>query len=177
MSVPVGNQVDRSTEEVARSLVRESERAGQGVVQFARRLDGKHLSLYAIKFFASRKDYMEEVNVYRSSPLRTFMPRVLHFESNEDRRIRDPFGGLIPPFIVMEKGESLQERARTCHVDVFTAAQVRRHLTTFFQMSRLSEYEKVSFCCTDLIACISSLLEVGICPKWGCPAPPQCSID
>jgi hypothetical protein len=37
------------------------------------------------------------------------MPSVLHFESNEESRIRDPFAGLIPPFIVMEKGEGLQE--------------------------------------------------------------------
>jgi hypothetical protein len=97
--------------------------AGQGVVQFARRLDGSHTSLFAIKFFASRRDYVEEVEVYRSSPLRSFMPRVLHLESNENHSIRDPFGGLMPPFVVMEKGESLQERG--C-VDVFTAAQVPR---------------------------------------------------
>jgi hypothetical protein len=94
------------------------------VVQFARRMDGNHLSLFAIKFFATRKDYLGEVEVYRFSPLRSFMPSVLHFESNEDCRMRDPFGGLIPPFIVMEKGESLQERSRNCRIDVFTAAQV-----------------------------------------------------
>jgi hypothetical protein len=97
--------------------------AGQGVVQFARRLDGSHTSLFAIKFFASRRDYVEEVKVYRSSPLRSFMPRVLHLESNENQSIQDPFGGLMHPFIVMEKGESLQERG--C-IDVFTAAQVPR---------------------------------------------------
>jgi hypothetical protein len=105
--------------------------AGQGVVQFARRLDGNHITLFAIKFFASRKEFLEEVEVYRSSPLRSFMPSVLHFEGNEDCRIRDPFGGLIAPFIVMEKGESLQERARNCRVDVFTAAQVSRKFSVF----------------------------------------------
>jgi hypothetical protein len=98
--------------------------AGQGVVQFARRADGNHISLYAIKFFASRRDFVEEMEVYRNSPLRLFMPSVIRFESNKDCSIRDPFGGLIPPFIVMEKGESLQERARNSRVDVFTAAQV-----------------------------------------------------
>jgi hypothetical protein len=95
------------------------------VVQFARKPNGNPLSLYAIKFFAAWRDFQEEVEVYRNSPLRSFMPSVLHTESNEDCKIRDPFGGLIPPFIVMEKGESLQERARNSRVDVFTAAQVR----------------------------------------------------
>jgi hypothetical protein len=59
------------------------------------------------------------------------MPSVLHVESNEDCRIRDPFGGLMAPFIVMEKGESLQERARNCRVDVFTAAQVTCDVPAF----------------------------------------------
>jgi hypothetical protein len=99
--------------------------AGQGVVQFASRPDGNPSSLYALKFFAAWRDFQEEVDVYRNSPLRSFMPSVLHTESNENCSIRDPFGGLIPPFIVMEKGESLQERARNRRVDVFTAAQVR----------------------------------------------------
>jgi hypothetical protein len=87
-------------------------------------LDGNHISLFAIKFFAARKDFDEEVEVYRSSPLRHFMPSVLHSESNDNRSILDPFGGLLPPFIVMEKGESLQDRARNGRIDVFTAAQV-----------------------------------------------------
>jgi hypothetical protein len=98
--------------------------AGQGVVQFARRVDGNHC-LFAIKFFADRRDYLEEVEVYHSSPLAHFMPRVWRTESNDDGSIRDPFGGPMAPFIVMEKGQSLQDRARQCRVDVFTAAQVR----------------------------------------------------
>jgi hypothetical protein len=61
----------------------------------------------------------------------------MHFESNEELRIRDPFGGLIPPFIVMEKGESLRERARNFRVDVFTAAQVHRPSSSLLHVSRL----------------------------------------
>jgi hypothetical protein len=94
------------------------------VVQFARRLDGNHVSLFALKFFAVRRDFMQEVNMYRNSPLRHFMPRMLRYESNNNCKIRDPFGGLLPPFIVMEKGESLQERAPHSRIDLFTAAQV-----------------------------------------------------
>ena len=98
--------------------------AGQGVVQFARRVDGSGTLLYAIKFFAHRADYAEEAEVYRGSPLRHFMPSVIRMDSNEGGALRDPFGGVLAPFIVMEKGESLQCRARKGRVDLFTAAQV-----------------------------------------------------
>jgi hypothetical protein len=102
--------------------------AGQAVVQFARKADSNDLSFYALKFFAAQKDYMQEVDIYRNSPLRSFMPSVVLFEGNVDNSIRDPFGGVMPPFIVMEKGESLQERARNRQIDVFTAAQVCTHV-------------------------------------------------
>lgn len=95
------------------------------MVQFARRVDGTGIHLFAIKFFAARKDFQEEEEVYRSSPLRHFMPSVVRAVANADRGLLDPFGGVLPPFIVMEKGESLQERARNRPVDLFTAAQVR----------------------------------------------------
>jgi hypothetical protein len=36
------------------------------VVQFARRLDGNHISLFAIKFFASLTDFREDVEAYIS---------------------------------------------------------------------------------------------------------------
>jgi hypothetical protein len=94
------------------------------VVQFAKKADDNAITLFALKFFAFRKEYLQEVDVYRNSPLRNFMPSVILYESNEDNSIRDPFGGVMPPFIVMEKGESLQERATKGRVDVFTAAQV-----------------------------------------------------
>jgi hypothetical protein len=98
--------------------------AGQSVVQFARKAGENAMTLFALKFFAAREDYLQEVDVYRNSPLRSFMPSVLLYESNNDTSIRDPFGGVMPPFIVMEKGESLQERVTKSRVDVFTVAQV-----------------------------------------------------
>lgn len=97
---------------------------GQAVVQFVRRVDGSGICLFAVKFFAARKDFAEEAEVYRTSPLRHFMPSVVRVVANDDRANVDPFGGVLPPFIVMEKGESLQERARNSPVDIFTAAQV-----------------------------------------------------
>jgi hypothetical protein len=117
-----------------------SRRAGQSVVQFARRLDGNHVLLFAIKFFASKREFEKEVDVYRSSPLRAFMPSVLHFESNDDDCIQDPFGGPMHPFIVMEKGESLQERARNCRVDVFTASQVHCDVSALRDLCTTSRF-------------------------------------
>lgn len=101
--------------------------AGQSVVQFARRTDGTGMAPYAIKFFAKRSDYDEEAAMYRNSPLplRRFMPSVVKYADNSDGASTDPFGTPLQPFIVMEKGECLQDRARNWPVDVFTAAQVR----------------------------------------------------
>lgn len=110
--------------------------AGQGVVQFARRVDGSGTLLYAIKFFAHRSNCAEEAEVYRSSPLRHFMPSVLCMECNERGAIQDPLGGVLAPLIVMEKGESLQERARNGRVDLFTAAQVRNNPLYFSDLLR-----------------------------------------
>lgn len=51
--------------------------AGQAVVQFARHCDTSCFEAYALKFFAKMADYEEEAEVYRSSPLRHFMPNVI----------------------------------------------------------------------------------------------------
>ena len=100
--------------------------AGQSVVQFARRTDGSGTAFVAIKFFAKRAAYEEEAAVYRTSPpkLQRFMPAVVKYADNSDGALRDPFGNPLPPFIVMEKGDSLSDRCRNMPVDLFTAAQV-----------------------------------------------------
>lgn len=96
------------------------------MVQFARRTDGTGMAPYAIKFFARCADYKEEAAMYCRAPLplRRFMPNVVKFVDNEGGSLKDPFGTPLHPFIVMEKGECLQDRARNWPVDVFTAAQV-----------------------------------------------------
>lgn len=50
-----------------------------------RNVQGSGSTLFALKFFASRKDFDEEVNVYKNSPLRHFMPNVVRVVGNEDR--------------------------------------------------------------------------------------------
>ncbi|NJR42311.1 MAG: hypothetical protein HC767_06280 [Akkermansiaceae bacterium] len=95
-------------------------------MQFARGTQGTGLGAYALKFFAHRTTYEEEAHMYQTFPqeLRRFMPTVVKFAANRDHAITDPFGSPLPPFIVMEKGESLRDRAKNSRVDVFTAAQV-----------------------------------------------------
>lgn len=49
------------------------------MVQFAR-TDGSGIEVYALKFFAVLADFQEEAEVYRTSPLRRFMPNVVKCE-------------------------------------------------------------------------------------------------
>lgn len=98
--------------------------AGQGVVQYARRVQNNAAHLYAIKFYARVRTFQEESEIYKSSPLRRFMPTVSRVERNEDGAIKDPFGKPLAPFVVMEKGESLQEKLGKRNIDVYMAAQV-----------------------------------------------------
>jgi hypothetical protein len=52
------------------------------------------------------------------------MPVLVECQRNESCAVQDPFGHPMPPYIVLEKGESLKERTRGIPIDVFTAAQV-----------------------------------------------------
>jgi hypothetical protein len=83
---------------------------------------GAHL--VAIKFFARANNFQEESEVYRSSPLRHFMPMVSLIERNSNGAVKDPFGRPLAPFIVMEKGQSLQEKLMNGRLDPYGAAQV-----------------------------------------------------
>ena len=95
-------------------------------MQFASAHEGAGVAQCALKFFAHRGAFEEELRIYRAAPepLRRFMPRVVRHVSNDDGVATDPFGGRLQPFIVMERGESLRDRARSQPVDVFTSAQV-----------------------------------------------------
>lgn len=120
--------------------------AGQSVVQFARGTDGT--ALYAIKFFVKQEQYHEEAAMYRDSPLQLqrFMPAVVKYADNLDGAIKDPFGNVLPPFIMMEKGESLTDRASNVPVDLFTATQVRATLFCC-PLSNEQSYMSSGDCC------------------------------
>lgn len=101
---------------------------GLTVVQFAQKMnkDGTAM-LCALKFFAHLSEYEEEVEAYAkcSKKLRSFMPQVLECVDNKDGAIKSPVGTTVLPFMVMEKGESLRDRAGHMEVELLTAAQVR----------------------------------------------------
>ena len=66
---------------------------------------------------------------------------------NMDSSVKDPFGGLMPPCIVMEKGESLQDRALNSRIDVFTAAQARSRVLSLLLLSDVGYVKKPNSCC------------------------------
>ena len=98
-------------------------RAGQAVVAFAR--STRDQGQYALKFFALRRDFDAEVDVYRNSPLGKLLPRVDGMQDNMDGALRDPAGHRLPPCIIMERGESLDEWSCRRKPDMWAAMPVR----------------------------------------------------
>ena len=97
------------------------------MVQFAKGKVNSEEREYALKFFTSRKGFQEERALFREFPLalRHFMPHVVEIVENGDESLKDPFGNALPPFIVMDKGESLRDRASNPEMELFTIAQAR----------------------------------------------------
>ena len=98
--------------------------AGQGVVQFGY-CKGVHEQVpIATKFFLKLSDYREEAHFYTqySDALGGFMPKIFLMHDNADGAVTDPFGNVLPPFIVMEKGEPLPTLAS--QVDIMACTQV-----------------------------------------------------
>lgn len=105
------------------SLTPRSATTGQAVVQFARGVrDGGQ---YALKFFLNPRDFRSEKAVYSDSPLGELLPLHYGLYDNEDGVLMDSFGNNLPPCIVMEKGESLDEWTRRRKPDVWAAMPVR----------------------------------------------------
>jgi hypothetical protein len=100
--------------------------AGQAVVQFARN-EVSELE-YAIKFFLSVAAFNDESEQYtnKDNPLISFLPRLHALVDNRDGQFKDAFGHMMPPCIVMERGESLDMwvRRNKRKMDMFTCMQV-----------------------------------------------------
>ena len=99
------------------------ERAGQAVVQFAR--STRDQGQYALKFFVMPEDFKSEVGVYRNSPLGKLLPRLEGCIENHDGALVDPSGHRLPPCIIMERGESLDEWSTRRKPDMWAAMPVR----------------------------------------------------
>lgn len=97
--------------------------AGQAVVQFVRDVnDGRQ---YALKFFLSQPAFEAERRIYSDSPLGKLLPQLDAVRDNRDCALRDAEGCPLPPFVVMERGESLDEWARRRKPDMWEAMPVR----------------------------------------------------
>ena len=99
-------------------------RAGQAVVQFAR--GTRDQGQYALKFFVLPEDYRAEVAMYRNAPLGRLLPRLESCIENCDGALVDPSGHRLPPCIIMERGESLDEWSNRRRPDMWAAMPVRR---------------------------------------------------
>jgi serine/threonine protein kinase len=88
-------------------LVSEQASGTQGVVNFARSERGG-VEQFAIKFFIRGKvEYDEEVGLYERPELRNLLPELLMHSENADRSLRSRSGFTWPPFMVMERGVTL----------------------------------------------------------------------
>jgi hypothetical protein len=92
-------------------------------VQFARSIHGD--GEYAIKFFALREAFHIEMQMYADKTLREFLPIPQGIHDNENGEFVDARGIKLPPFIIMEKGESLDDWSKRKRPNVFAATPVR----------------------------------------------------
>lgn len=93
------------------------------MVQFARSLGDGHE--HALKFFVSPNAFDRERRLYGDPTLGVLLPRLGRVCTNADGAITDAFGEPLPPFIVMEKGEALDEWSRRAKPDLFQSVAVR----------------------------------------------------
>jgi hypothetical protein len=98
--------------------------AGQSVIYTARNAaDGNE---YAVKFFLSMSAFATAGRLYRRPALAALLPRIEEIWDNSDGSMRTAEGRLLPPCVVMEKGESLVAfMARLLEPDQNLALRVR----------------------------------------------------
>ena len=80
----------------------------------------------AIKFYLDRKGFESERELYTESELKAMMPATLAVEDNASGDCKTPYGYVFPPFVIIERGESLDEWSRdNANKDIVTIFQVR----------------------------------------------------
>jgi serine/threonine protein kinase len=95
-------------------------RAGQGIVQFARGRNGVE---YAIKFYVKQDAFATENALHRSGRLQGILPPAVAIFDNSSGAFVDSQGIRVHPFVVVEKGENLNEWARRKALDLQTTLQ------------------------------------------------------
>jgi hypothetical protein len=103
----------------------EQRSGSQGVVRFAN-LAVNPLKQFAVKFFIDRRNFEIEKGWYEDSSLRDFLPPPDDVRSNESEP--HVLGRALPPMIVTERGESLDEWTRRCKPDFYMCISIVGHL-------------------------------------------------
>ena len=101
----------------------ERREGGQGVVQFMRSVVTEEA--VAVKFFLSRSAFEQETALYSNDVLKGMMPATREVVGNVEGGAMSLRGYRWPPFIVLEKGESLQEWAQREEARYSTIMDVR----------------------------------------------------
>jgi hypothetical protein len=65
-----------------------------------------------MQFYTNPRAFQAEVDLYNKPTLQKLMPKRHEVFGNEDGSCKSPSGFVFPPFIVLERGESLDEFAR-----------------------------------------------------------------
>eukprot|EP00892_Ulva_mutabilis_P005991 jgi/Ulvmu1/3764/UM175_0012.1 len=110
---------------------------GQGVVQFATIAHSQDQA--AIKFYLDKKAFERERELYTESQLKAMMPATLAVEDNACGNCKAPYGYTFPPFVIIERGQSLDEWAQdNANKDFITIFQALSHAVR--ALSRLHEF-------------------------------------
>lgn len=79
----------------------------------------------AIKFYLHREAFQRERALYTEPQLRSIMPATLTVEDNASSMYCTPYGYIFPPFVIIERGQSLDEWVKGANnIDFATVFQV-----------------------------------------------------
>ena len=99
---------------------REQREGGQGVVQFMRW--ARTEEPVAVKFFLSQATFDKEMQLYVEDSLRSMMPVMR--EAVRAGQVKNRSGYMFPAFVVLERGESLQDWRRNVMPQTATVVDV-----------------------------------------------------
>ena len=103
----------------------EQRSGSQGVVRFAT-LVTDPTKQFAVKFFLNRRDFDLEHALYSDSNVSHVLPPAVDISSNELEPL--VLGRVLPPMIITERGESLDEWTRRCQPDYYMCLAIVGHL-------------------------------------------------
>lgn len=76
-----------------------------------------------MKFYLDRAAFRRERELYVLPELRCTMPTILAIEDNSNGNDATPYGYAFPPFVIIERGQSLAEWSQNNQPDFVTIFQ------------------------------------------------------